>query len=345
MIAPGATRRDVNDLPRERPCYAVHLVRPFLEELRGRPHISEAMLDEWQQIDPDERIPVTTVHRMLEAAAELIHDPDVGLKAARRTSRGDAGALDYLLSTSPTVKDAIEVAGRYMRLVNDTLTVRLEQRGEHALVRLDNTVMLPRAAADFQVGSIFWNHTRPWLHDVLADVVVWFPHAAPRQRDEYERTFAPANVRFSAPFSGMLLHRSHLAVPLEKADPKLHHVIAKHARQLLSELPTAESVTEKARAVAAKELAQGNPNAMHVAAELGMSLRTLGRKLAEEGTTFKDVLDDLRKRLALQYVAGRDLPLSDVALLLGFSETAAFHRAFRRWTGRTPLEYRRGHWR
>ncbi|HMJ55464.1 MAG TPA: AraC family transcriptional regulator [Polyangiaceae bacterium] len=337
-------RRDVNDFgTAERPCYAVHLVRPFLEVLRGHPAISETMLEQWQAIDPDDRIPVATVHRLLEAAAELIHDPDLGLKAARRTSLGDGGALDYLLSTSPTVKDAIEVAGRYMRLVNDTLSIRLELDGEEALMRLDNTIMLPRAAADFQAGSLFWNHARVWLRDVVAEVVVSFTHAAPSNRAEYERTFGPAEVRFSASFSGFVLRRNHLAVPLEKADPKLHDVIMKHARQLISELPTAESVTERARRVAARELAHGNPKAMLVATELGMSLRTLGRKLAEEGTTFKDVLDDLRKRLALQYVAGRDLALSDVALLLGFSETAAFHRAFRRWTGQTPLEYRRSH--
>jgi AraC-like DNA-binding protein len=337
-------RRDVNDLgTRERPCYAVHLVRPFLEVLRGHPAISETLLETWQGVDPDERIPVATVHRLLEAAAELTRDPDLGLKAARRTSLGDGGALDYLLSTSPTVKDAIEVASRYMRLVNDTLSIRLEVDGEDALVRFDNTVMLPRAATDFQAGSIFWNHTRRWLGDVLAHVVVSFAHDVPSERAEYDRTFAPASVRFSAPFSGFLLRRTDLAVPLERADPKLHDVITKHARQVMAELPAAESVTERARAIAAKELAHGNPNAMHVATELGMSLRTLGRKLAEEGTTFKDVLDDLRKRLALQFVAGRDLALSDVALLLGFSETAAFHRAFRRWTGQTPLEYRRSH--
>jgi AraC-like DNA-binding protein len=331
--------------PRERPCYAVHLVRPFLEVLRGHPQISESMLEEWQRIDPDERVPVSTVHRLLEASAELTRDPDLGLKAARRTSLGDGGALDYLLSTSSTVNDAIEVAGRYMRLVNDTLAVRLELHDGEAWVRLDNTVILPRAASDFQAGSIFWNHARRWLRDALGEVVVAFSHAAPPVSDEYELTFGPAKLHFSAPFTGFVLHKTHLAVPLERADPKLHHVITQHAEQLISELPGAESVTERARAVVARELSHGNPNAMHVAAELGMSLRTLGRKLAEEGTTFKDVLDDLRKRLALRYVTGRDLTLSDVALLLGFSETAAFHRAFRRWTGQTPLEYRRNHWR
>jgi AraC-like DNA-binding protein len=336
--------RDVNEPGRrERPCYAVHLVRPFLEVLRGHPLISKEMLDQWDAIDPDERIPVSTVHRLLETTGELTNDPDLGLKAARRVSLGDAGALDYLLSTSATVADAIEVAGRYMRLVNDTLSVRLERGGDEAWIRFDNTVMLPRAAADFQAGGIFWNHARRWLGDAVGEMNVSFTHQAPADQSEYERTFAPARLRFSAPFSGLMLRESRLAARLDEADPKLHGVIAKHARQVMLELPRAESVTERARALAAKELAQGNPTAVHIATELGMSLRTLGRKLAEEGTTFKDVLDDLRRRLALQYITGRDLSLADVALLLGFSETPVFHRAFRRWTGQTPLEYRRSH--
>jgi hypothetical protein len=267
--------RDVNDpAVRERPCYAVHLVRPFLDALRGHPSISEAALEQWQGMDPDERVPVATVHRQLQIMAELTKDPDLGLKAARRMSLGDGGALDYLLDTSPTVEHALEAAGRYMRLVNDTLAVHLEQDRDEARVRLDNSVMLPRAAADFQVGSIFCNHLRRWLGDAVAEVKVSFLHEAPSDRAEYERTFGPAEVRFSASFAGFVLRRSHLAVPLAKADSKLHGVIAKHARQLMSELPRAESVTERARAVAAEELAHGNPNAVHVAAELGMSLRT-----------------------------------------------------------------------
>ena len=73
-----------------------------------------------------------------------------------------------------------------------------------------------------------------------------------------------------------------------------------------------------------------------------MSPRTLGRRLEHEGTTFKELLDDLRRRLALRYVGGaRSRALTEIAFLLGFSQSAAFHRAFKRWTGQTPLEYRR----
>ena len=81
---------------------------------------------------------------------------------------------------------------------------------------------------------------------------------------------------------------------------------------------------------------------MRAAQLLQMSTRTLGRRLEQEGTTFSALLDDLRKRLALRYVATRDLGLSEIAFLLGFSQSGAFHRAFKRWTGHTPLEYRRG---
>ena len=89
------------------------------------------------------------------------------------------------------------------------------------------------------------------------------------------------------------------------------------------------------------ELSRGRLTANQVAGQLRMSRRTLCRKLESEGTSFTALLADLRQRLALQYVGSHDLGLSEIAFLLGFSEAAAFHRAFKRWTGQTPLEYRR----
>jgi AraC-like DNA-binding protein len=126
-----------------------------------------------------------------------------------------------------------------------------------------------------------------------------------------------------------------------KADPRLHAIIGQHADHVLSSLPAVQSVTAEVRRVVAEELAEGNPSAVHVARRLGMSTRTLGRSLDVEGTSFKDLLEDVRKRLALRYVASRDFGLAEVALLLGYSQTGPFHRAFRRWTGKTPLEYRK----
>ncbi|MFW5877013.1 MAG: helix-turn-helix transcriptional regulator [Myxococcota bacterium] len=107
----------------------------------------------------------------------------------------------------------------------------------------------------------------------------------------------------------------------------------------------ARSLTGRVRSMLATGLANGDANATEVAKRLGVSTRTLTRRLERDGTSLKELADDLRRRLALQYVGSRDLPLSEVALLLGFSQTSAFHRAFRRWTGQTPLEYRRARYR
>jgi AraC-like DNA-binding protein len=154
---------------------------------------------------------------------------------------------------------------------------------------------------------------------------VWFVHPAPKNTVEYERSFAPASVRFGSPACGFAFREDFLSITLASADPKLHDVLRKHAEMLLSELPTARSVTDAVRQSLIRELAHGNPTAAHIARQLHMSPRTLERRLASEGTTF----------------SGLDYALSEIAFLLGFSQPAAFHRAFKRWTQQTPLEYRR----
>jgi AraC-like DNA-binding protein len=129
--------------------------------------------------------------------------------------------------------------------------------------------------------------------------------------------------------------------PLEKADSKLHRVIRKQAERTLTALPTTETFTQKVRDLAAAEIASGTATVAHIAKRLGVSPRTLTRKLEREGTTYKELLEHLRKTLEMRYFESRDLQLSEGALRLGCSQSAAFHRTFRRWTGQPPLQHRR----
>jgi AraC-like DNA-binding protein len=147
--------------------------------------------------------------------------------------------------------------------------------------------------------------------------------------------------RFGAPFNGFSAPARYLSMPVQGADPNLHALIRKHAEAMLAELPRAHSLTERVRALLAEQLANGAPSLGQIARHVSMSERTLARHLEDEGTTYKALLEDLRRRLARRYVRRSELPFAEIAALLGFSQAAAFHRAFRRWTGRTPLEYRR----
>lgn len=325
----------------DRPCYSMKLMQPFVEVLRESTAAASVSVFENQVYDPDERVPIAVVHDFLAAAIEFTKDADLGLKAAQRVCFGDVGALDYLVCSGTTIEAALQVAARYTRLVNDSLDIRLEVQGDRAIVRFENRLVLPRAATDFQLGCFFVNYFRAWFKERRSEIEVSFMHDEPVDSAEYARTFAPARVVFSAAFDGFSFDRERLGTCLHSADSRLHGVIQKLAEQMLAALPRVQSTTVDVRRLLTEELATGNPGATHIARRLGLSTRTLGRKLEREGTTFKDLLDETRKQLALQYVGGHDFSLSEVAVLLGFSQTAAFHRAFRRWTGQTPLQYRR----
>lgn len=320
--------------------YSVRLVHPFVRLLRNYPSVPAETLDPLAALDPDERLPIHALHELLMGAEFLTGDHDLGLKAAREISPGDYGALEYLARSAATWSEAAATVGRYMRLINDALRFSVQEEGERAFIHLDSVIPLPRAAADFQSAAFhisanhFWSEEPPTFE-------AWFMHAAPHDRTEYERTFPGAELRFDTPWSGFVVARSYLKLPMKSADPKLYELILKHAEAMLAELPRAENLTEKVRDLLARELSGGTPSLRHVARRLGMSERTLTRHLEEEGTQFKVLLADLRRRLALRYVGRSQLPMSEVALLLGFSQAAAFHRAFRRWTGQTPLEYRK----
>lgn len=323
--------------------YSVRLMRPFLAVLKGSDRFPAGLLAPLEGLDPDQRIAIESVHTMLANAVEFTADADLGLKAAREFARGDSGAVDYAISSSATVRDALAVAARYVRLVNDALELVLEAAPGEMHLRFESAVPLPRAAADFETGAFYRVHTSAWMSSARAELRVMLAYPEPPDRREYALTFDGAKVEFGAKFTGFAFDARVLDVPLATADERLHQVIRKHVELTVAELPRAETLTERVRGVVARELPSGAVSVVRVAKVVGMSPRTLERKLAAEGATFSAVVEELRKSLAFRYIREGTLDLAEVALLLGFSQTSAFHRAFKRWTGDTPLAYRRAH--
>jgi AraC-like DNA-binding protein len=225
--------------------------------------------------------------------------------------------------------------------MTDALEMRLEVVGTDAFVRLDNRVQLPKAGMDFQLGAIYHAFHCIWAAGAGPSLRIFFSYPAPEDKSDYERTFGSTPVEFGAPFTGFKFDSVWLDAKLASAESAIHDVILRHAEKALSELPRARKLTERVRSAILNELAGGNPSVAHVAPRLHMSARTLERRLEREGTTFSALLDDMRKGLALRYVGGQDLAFTEIAFLLGFSQVSSFHRAFKRWTNETPLNYRR----
>jgi len=174
-----------------------------------------------------------------------------------------------------------------------------------------------------------------------AEFTVHFDHAAssiPFER--YQNVFGDRIV-FDSDWCGVAFDKALLRLPFTQADPGLNAMMDRQAAVLLEMFDSKLNLVNSTREQVASRLPNGDPILDDVAEALSLTARVLQNRLKESGTTFKEVVDDVRKQLALSYLSEEDVPLIDVAFLLGFSEQSSFSRAFKRWMGKSPMEYRK----
>ncbi len=289
----------------------------------------------------DARIPYFRLAALLEAASEVTGDPCFGLNFAATTDMRDMGLLAYVGLSSATLGAALRNMVRYIHVYNEGLQIELATQGEtleiHAEV-VDRRVQSERQLLEFS----FRNFRR--LLEVLAGQPIhpkWvtFRHNRGRDIATFERAFG-APVQFGAEKAVLALHRRHMATPVASADHRLLGVLQSYCEEILAKRHLDADLTHDVARQITSLLPSGRATLDIVAAELGMSKRTLSRRLAEHGTSFGASLDGLRNDLALRYLEDSDFPLGHIAYLLGYSDVSAFNHAFRRWTGSSPTRHR-----
>ncbi|MET0283143.1 MAG: helix-turn-helix domain-containing protein [Polyangiales bacterium] len=311
------------------------MLRPFLPHLGER--LADTLDEQLEGLEPERRLHASYVHALLECAAR--RDPAVGVLASEQMALGDAGLLDFLMTSAATPRAALAVARSHQRLLGDVHQLSLQVEGEHACVWLEARVETPRVVEDFMIACLLRNHVLRW--NQLGELRIWSTRMPPRELPPYQRAFPTARLHFEAARAGIGFPASWLEVPLRQRNRRLHAVLRRAADSELAKLPAIESTTERVLRALRAQLGAGELAMPNVARSLDQHPRTLRRALLREGTTFQALVARARKDAALHWLGRDDLSLEEVARRSGFQSKAPFHRSFRRWTGDTPQSYRR----
>ena len=292
--------------------------------------------------DPDARIPGPVVLTIWNALRERTADPNLQLAAPTSLPFGAYRIIDYLVSASATVGEGVHRFARFFRLIADAITLSVEEReGEHCLclARADAGAV-PPVYVDYVFAALV-SRVRMRIRPDLRVHRVELRQVEPASAAPYTELFR-APVRFGAAADRLCFSQEEWVSPMHTADEALARLLEEHARNLARTVPDADSgFSANVQNVMASTFPEGGSPA-DVACALHVSVRTLQRRLLASGTTFREVADLVRSRLAREYLADPMVSIAEVAFLLGFSDQTSFNRAFRRWTGKSPGRWRRG---
>ena len=296
--------------------------------------------------DPDRRVPLIRYLELLEICADLLADPQFGLKFGAQYEPRHAGVVGNVALASRTVGDAFEMIGRYLPTMVDATVHGVEASDGIVFVYsyyIDPLMMSYRQKADWAI-AFACNLMRVGLGDPR-----WTPQEVllPQLADEApaeRRTRAEImgdNIRVGHPWAGIRFDAGLLKRPMATADAMVEALMRHYGDLRLAALPEQRGEIEQLRREIARVLVKGEGGIEHLAKATGTSVRTLQRRLKDAGVNYSDLQDDVRKTLALNLLENETLALAEIAFSLGYSEVSAFNHAFRRWVGHSPGHYRR----
>ncbi|MGK5533270.1 AraC family transcriptional regulator ligand-binding domain-containing protein [Streptomyces sp. URMC 129] len=310
------------------------------EDCAARAGLPVAALDADDLMVSDE-----AVAKALEIAARDLDCPDLGLRIATRQDFGMLGALALAIQSSATVAEALECTSRYLFVHARSLSLSLEPDPYGtpgiAALRYGPLPGLPAPVQGTDLGLGFLHRAILFLVGPYGLRGVELPYRPAAPASVYEDFFG-APVRFGRPAAVLRIPTSLGPRPLARGDEHLRHLALTFLAERAPAAGGQPDVVPRVRAAVRQSLGTAPPDIRTVARLLTVHQRTLQRRLSDQGTTFAAIVDDERRRAARRYLVGTDLPLSQVAGLLGLSEQSALTRCCRRWWGTTPSAVRRG---
>lgn len=315
----------VGNAPGAREALLAHVQAPALE-----PADSRRSLD------------IGAIAALLEEAAALLDDPTVGLHLAAGFEIGALGPFSYAVLHAPTLGTALRNVERYSGSVAVGASLRLEVGRETASLVLPAWVEDPGACRQLGEAAVLFllRMLRQLGGQDWAPLDLGFRHAAPADTGEHERLLG-APIRFERLADSIRFRAADLERPVRDADRFLLPIVERQLRDVVADHAAADPWRQAVELQVARHVCDGHPSIATIAPRLGLSVRTLQRRLDERGLSYRQLVADVRLRLARQYLTAAEPSLGEVAFLLGYSELSAFDRAFRAWTGERPGDLRR----
>jgi AraC-like DNA-binding protein len=289
--------------------------------------------------DPENTLSTAMAGRLIGRCVECTGCEHFGLLLGQHASASSLGALGYLAQSSSTVGEALTVLARNFEVQDQGGAVLVEVEGDRAILgytvlgteveSLDQIMACAIAIATNLLRSFFGP---PWRPDQ-----VLFAFARPRKLAPYQRFFGVV-PNFDMERAGVVFHSRQLGAPTYSADLLLHKLMAERVRELKQ--GSVNDIAGQVRRLLRTMVMSSNCSLDAVAVQVGMQRRTLSRKLAIAGTTFRELQKDASQEVACQLLENTRMPVTDIAATLRYAEPAAFTRAFQRWSGLTPTQWR-----
>lgn len=306
------------------------------EDLRVRAGISNEDLSDETAFLPDARFAA-----LWRQALKVAQRDTLAFEVARALPLGTFGLVDYLVSSSRTIGEGLEALREYFGAVAGGMLLELDRSRRGRLwVRVHNVSAfeLQHISDEFTLALIL-SRVRALANGAVHLHAIELSRGTPGPRRGAWEALWGAPLRFRQPVAGLCLEAGAEAVPLRSADARLQRLLRTTARATAAGQP---SLLLVARSIIRRRIASGQLTETRVAHELALSTRSLQRRLRELDTSYRRLVDDVRRDEALRLIEEPEQPLTSIALALGFHELASFTRAFRRWTGKSPRQWVQG---
>jgi AraC-like DNA-binding protein len=302
--------------------------------------LSEAGITDFLPDDPVGRTPFDDVVRLWEVSSKRTQDRMIGVNASKYAPFGAYKVVDYMMPTGQTPREGISKSLRYYPLINKGLHLQVNFDGKDGYIEMQNLSdpdVIPFQYVDFVFALISARiRISSLLDQTPAEIQLTCREPADsRGYDDFFRT----RVRFRQRSNRMVFERQYLDNPLPNSDAGLFEMLDSHARCLVKKRPPERDVLYELSRILRANLPTGGFDLNRSARTMGMSRRSLQRKLNKQGVTYRQILDKIRCEVSVSLLKKEDIGVEEIGFLVGYSEKRAFQRAFKQWTGTTPRKY------